>query len=272
MSNNLKTINFSETLSRKRLERAHGILGEVLTGRIIAFALYLLGAKREDISEFLTIPTNTLVSLFTRIFKRGVEAFKDGRASRNSGQPEVRPEKLFCEITEGANISIIHGDKDLLLNIPVENVLQRKVVLLTLAENGLLSRPAVSQALDISIRHVNNLKKKLEKDDASGLLDQRKGQIDDYKFTPGIKSKLIMQFVENAINGRKTSSKILEKDLETNEQLTLPARSIRRHISKLGMSGMGEKLLNMICSQKKPSENNCGQNRELSGKNITRGE
>jgi len=251
MLNRLNTINFSETQSRKHLERAYGVLGKTLVNRIIAFALYLLGAKREDICEYLSIPTNTLVSLFTRIFKNGVEGFKDRRLSINSVQPKTRSEKLFCEITEGGNISIIDGNQSLSLNIPVENISQRKVVLLTFVENGLLSRSAVSRVLGVSIRHVNNLKKKLEKEDAFGLQDQRSGQIDDYKFTPRIKSKLIMQFVENAINGRKTSSKILGKDLEANKQLILSARSIRMHISKLGMTGMGKKIRDMSCSQKK---------------------
>ncbi|MCP4628527.1 MAG: hypothetical protein GY850_34205 [bacterium] len=68
--------------------------------------------------------------------------------------------------------------------------------------------------------------RKLEQEDVKGILDQRQGQRQDYRFTPETKAELIQQFVFEAVAQRPTGGQQLAKKLEERCQLTLSARSI----------------------------------------------
>ncbi len=93
----------------------------------------------------------------------------------------------------------------------------------------------------------------ISKNDLLCLIDKRKGQQQDYVFTPEKKSELILQFVSNAVLGKSTSGSALANDLKDRTQIDLSDRSIRMYISKFGLKGMDEKLRQM--TKKKPLEN-----------------
>ncbi len=65
MSNYPINLNFSKTHSNKRLEKAYEGFGVNVIKRIIGFSLFLLGAKREDIAQYLQIPMGTFLSFLT---------------------------------------------------------------------------------------------------------------------------------------------------------------------------------------------------------------
>ncbi len=53
----------STELSKSRVAQAQQLLGLRVVQRLLAFALYLLGAKRSAIGQALNIPTETVKSM-----------------------------------------------------------------------------------------------------------------------------------------------------------------------------------------------------------------
>ena len=57
MLNCPSNLGYSATFSAKRLKKASDIFGENTVKRIIGFALFILGANREEIAGYLKIPS-----------------------------------------------------------------------------------------------------------------------------------------------------------------------------------------------------------------------
>jgi len=137
------------------------------------------------------------------------------------------------------------------IQIPQENSLQTKVVLLTLLDSGLVGTRDVSEVLGLSTVHTLNLARALEREDIPGLIDKREGQKQEYRFTEQVKAELIQQFVldivaEGGVSGRSLSEHLLERC-----QLRLSERSIRDQLGKLGLSRIKVSLPNLLSGLKK---------------------
>ena len=137
------------------------------------------------------------------------------------------------------------------IQIPRENSLQAKVVLLTLLDSGLVGTRDVSEVLGLSTVHTLNLARALEREDIPGLIDKREGQKQEYRFTEKVKAELIQQFVldivaEGRVSGRSLSEHLLERC-----ELRLSERSIRDQLVKLGLSNIKESLPNLLSGLKK---------------------
>ncbi len=243
MSNFLPDLNYSSTNSNNRLSQARKALGISLVNKIIAFALFLLGANRKDIAKYLQVPHDTLLSFYTRVTRFGLSGFED-RRKKVIQQPENKRNDWDCSIKEG-QLELRCGDESKIIHFPSNNTLQLKAIILTFLDNELITRKDAAQALSFSCGNTDKLLHKLRNEDISGLIDKRKGQQQDYVFTPEKKSELILQFVSNAVLGKSTSSTVLANDLKERTQIDLPDRSIRMHISKLGLKGMDKKLRQM---------------------------
>ena len=76
---NYQHLKFNSELSEKRMGTANKILGEKAVKRILAFALFLLGAHRRATAELLNMPQDTLKSFINRVLRVGITAFEDGR-------------------------------------------------------------------------------------------------------------------------------------------------------------------------------------------------
>lgn len=252
MSNfHLPDLDYSSTHRNNRLSQARIVLGTVLVNRIIAFALFLFGANRKEISKYLKVPHDTLLSFYTRVTKLGLSGFEDRRV--NPVQPnDTNKGELRCSIKE-SQLELQWGSKNKIISIPQNNSLQSKIILLTFLDNGLITRKEAAQALGFSCANTDKLLRKIRTEDVSGLTDKRRGQQQDYVFTPEIKSELILQFTLNAVLGKSTSGSVLAGDLKERTQLDLSDRSIRMYISKLGLKNMDEKLRSLI--EKKTLEN-----------------
>ena len=240
----LPDLDYSDNSRNKRLSQARKVLGATIANRIIAYALFLFGAKREDIAKYLQVPHNTLLSFFTRVTKFGLCGFDDRRA-KPAQQPGIIKNEWGCTINKG-QLELHCGRDNKTINIPETNPLQLKALILTLLDNGLINRNEAAQALGFSCGNVDRLLRKMRADDVGGLIDGRQGQQQDYVFTPEIKSELILQYASNAAQGKPTSGAVLAGDLKERAQLDLSERSIRMHISKLGLNNKGEKLRAMV--------------------------
>jgi hypothetical protein len=245
---------FSETLSDKRLKKARASLGTNVIGRIIAYALFLFGAKREDIAQYLHMPLGTLFSFLTRADRYGILAFEDRRKSLAIETVKAEtPLKVTLDVTEESFTIQLSRDEEA-IRIPRENMLQCKVVLLSFLNSGLLSAKEISEALAFSERHTRDLKNRLYDQDAYCLIDKRKGQLQNYRFTPDVKAELIQQVAANAVTKKPTSSRVISEQVNKRCGLNLTDRSVRLHMKNLGLPRISKSLPTLIEDLKKNSE------------------
>ena len=251
---NCQNLNFSPILCRQRISNAESVLGTRVSNRIICFALYHLGAKRQNISDVLNMPPGTVRSTIRAIHQGGLAAFEDRRKKITTivSPPLQRTQKAFVN-RQQQSIIIAIGNTE--IRIPINKPLQTKVVLLTLLDNGLLNYSDVAKILNISKVQVSNLSKGLRDHDVPSLIDKRKGQIQDYRFTPEIKAELIQQVAANAITGKPTSSRAVSEQINQRCNLVLPDRSVRLHMKKLGLPKISKSLPKLVEDLKKTPSN-----------------
>ena len=134
---NCQNIKFSEKLSYSRMSFANEIFGEKIIKRILAFSLFLLGVNRQDISNFLDVPLNTVKSNLKALHSDGITAFEDRRQKKASFLPSKKKDATILLFTENENI-VISIDPNIKIQIPIENKLQLKTVILTILNNELI--------------------------------------------------------------------------------------------------------------------------------------
>ena len=247
----LSDVEFSAKASSKRIKKATALFGEGMIKRIVALALYFLGAKRKQISEIVDLPLGTLFTFLTRFSNRGIDALSTKRLAgkvANAAQcigvvyktADVESRLDFSATLTG--ISTTEG-----------NSLQHKVLVLSFFKWRLISCAEAAKHLGFSERHVRDLSLKLETDDVYGLIDKRQGQQRDYAVTAEIKAELIQQFAFNAITGKATSSQQLCQQVNEACGSDITDRSLRLHINKLGLSTIKNSLCKMVDEFKKNS-------------------
>ncbi len=247
---NCQTIPFSHKLQQQRITQAQSILGNRVVKHIICFVLYLFGVDRKSIADLLHTPPGTIRSIIRAIIHDGLPALEDRRRSSStflspsskSIQVTIRTEEQSVIVDFG-----VGGE----LKIPPQNTLQIKVILLTLLDNNLISTQEVSEVLGFSTVHTLNLAQKLSADDITALIDKRKGQQQEYRFSPELKAELIQQFVLDIVSSGRSSGKLLAEHLQQRCELILSERSIRDHISKLGLSMIKRSLPDLLSALKK---------------------
>lgn len=248
---NCQSINFNQTLSSNRLEAASRRFGEKLVKRIIAFSLFLLGANRQDIADKLQLSVNTIKSNIKALHSDGIAAFEDRRQKKSTFLPkDKQPASSISWSTEEENFILTIGS-EVKIQIPQKNKLQLRTVALTMLNNGLLKTSQTAEILQLSVVQTNKLARKLQSGDIDSLIDQRKGQTQDYVFTPEIKAQLIQQYAFACVCHQKISGKALAKQLKQSCQVDLPERTIRHHVAKLGLVKIKNSLPRMIDEFKK---------------------
>ena len=159
---------FSFKLSQQRMAQSKILLGNSTLNRIMCFSLYNLGVNRTNLSTILNMPPGTVKSTIRAINQGGTAAFDDRRKKNImvDYSPSPPTQKATVKIEEQLT-TITLGDSE--INISNSNPLQKKVFLLTLLNNGLLSNADVAKLLNISKAHVSNLSKKLNDNDIISL-------------------------------------------------------------------------------------------------------
>ena len=249
---NCETPSFSHKLSAQRLSQAKSLLGEKITKKILAYALFLLGASRSAISSFLCMPPGSIRSVILSINNRGLMGLEDQRAKKSSFKP-IRTDVVLSPIlkVEDTLVNIYFRTSNPVLQIPDGNQIQKRVILLSLLSSGILKRSEVAAILNLSVDRTEKLARKLEQEDVKSILDQRQGHKHDYRFTPEIKAELIQQFVLEAVANRSTGGEQLARKLQDRCQVTLSARSILNHISMLGLPNIKRSLAENLAALKK---------------------
>jgi len=152
------TLTCSQAHADKRLRAASSTVGEAVVQRLLAYALFLMGAKREEIAAQLSMPLGTLLSLLTRIGQHGVAAIEDRRFRHSAFAPPLPPTVPPPSVAvSSSTVQITMGSPAITVSIPQRNRLQTKVVLLTLLDSGVLERAQVARLLGYSATHVARL-------------------------------------------------------------------------------------------------------------------
>ena len=245
-----RSASFSAALQQQRLGQARRVLGEKVVDRILCFALYLLGIERSSIAELTGSPAGTVRSVVRAVLHGGVPAFEDRRRRSSSFLP---PQPKVMKITmgrqeQGVSVGFEGTGR---MEIPPQNNLQARVVLLTLLASGLVGSREVSEVLGLSTVQTLNLARALEREDIRGLIDKREGQKQEYRFTTEVKAELIQQFVLDIVAEGRASGRSLSEHLLKRCELRLSERSIRDQLVKLGLSNIKESLPNLLSGLKK---------------------
>ena len=127
---------------------------------------------------------------------------------------------------------------------------------MTLFNQGLISKPIVAQTLNLSEDRIGKLTRLLFKDDTGTLIDKRKGQQQEYCYTPQVKAQLIEQFVIDIVGEGRTSGKKLSENLKVRCALSLSPRSISYHFQKLGLNSI-KSTLPICLAELKKTANDC---------------
>lgn len=252
-------ITFSDTVSKKRIQKANTLCGSKIVNRIISLALFLLGGNRDQISSTIGFPKGTFYSFLTKFHHHGFDAFFDKRErlTRSSVIKENSTEAQAVSCIE-----LISDDQKNVINVPIKdnkliippaNKLQFKVIVLSFMNSDFLTLKEASVLLGISERHARELGKKIKTNDVVSLIDQRKGQQKEYIFTENIKAQLIQQFTVNIISGGSTSSKAIAKQINEGCNISVSDRAVRQHISKLGLNTIKVSLPKLLDGLKKNS-------------------
>jgi len=253
------TLTCSQAHADKRLRAASSTVGEAVVQRLLAYALFLMGAKREEIAAQLSMPLGTLLSLLTRIGQHGVAAIEDRRFRHSAFAPPLPPTVPPPSVAvSSSTVQITMGSPAITVSIPQRNRLQTKVVLLTLLDSGVLERAQVARLLGYSATHVARLARQLAAGDAQALVDQRHGQQHDYRVTPDVKAELVQQFTIDLLTRGHTSGEVLVAELQERCQIHVSPRTVRHHLERMGWARLKQSLPQLLAELKKNSTPSAG--------------
>ncbi len=253
-----RKFEFSPSVASNRIKKARSVLGEAVVTRLLAFALYLMGMKQSRIAKALGIPLETARSLNRRIQSTGIGALQDRRKSdsaqpiRQAAEAPVAPALSIC-LSESSVLEIKAGA----ITIPQENTVQRKVLLLSLIGRGMLSAQQVAEALDLSVQHVQRMQRDLTKKGVDGIVDKRRGQLQDYRVNDEMKGRIVAEFMlALAETGSATSKDVADRMGDKYDE-QIAQRTIRHHLKRMGIQQVKGHLLSGLKGLKKTLDGNC---------------
>lgn len=230
-------ISFSPSLAQDRMQRAQQSLGKNIVQRLLCFALYLLGVNRRAVGQALGLPADTAKSIIKAVNKYGLPALEDRRCrgvafQEPSPLPRIEPISVH---TSQELVIVEFGIEDRRLEIPRQNSLQVKTILLSMLNSGLISQRQVADVIGLTPAYTAILARQLENEGLSALIDKRQGQKSDYRITPEVKAELVQQFTIDIISRGKTSGEAISRELRERCHITIPARTVRYHLGRMGL-------------------------------------
>ena len=248
-------IEFSPEKSEERITSALRVFHPGVLNKILAFSIYLLGAKRRSVADMVGMPDESVKTAVRVALRDGFSALRDRRYSSVDQASEVCKAELRISARREDECCIVDfGVQKKELRIPLAHRIEARTVLLSLLNAELLSTSEVATALGLSCAHCRELAGKLSSDDVvDALVDKRQGQKQDYRVGPEKKAEIIQQFAARAVTGQSTSSDVLAKVVNADSETTLSPRTVRWHMEKLGLSSIKKTLPDLVRTLKKTS-------------------
>lgn len=247
---------FSPKHSRNRIEKVLQVLPELVVKKIMFFTMYLLGARMNAIALLVDMPEESGKTTINRILKDGIPALRDRRYSAKACEPQLplKPsqESQVSVTTEDSYCVITFENSNQQLKILQSHRVHLRSVILSLLQANLITIHTASTALGITVAHCRDLSKKLQNEGVREVLvDKRKGQKHDLQVNPQIKAELVQQFAARLITGYSVSSQSLTEILNDKLKTAVSPRTIRWHMSKLGLMDIKKTLPALVESLKK---------------------
>ena len=251
-----QNLDFSARLAENRINQAQQLFGSDVVQRILCYALFLLGVNRVAVAHALRIPPETAKSIIKAINRHGVVALVDRRRQFSAFLPQPSPQSLPITLrVEEDQIVVDLGIDGRAVNLSREDPLQVKTVLLSMLNSGLVSKRQVAEAIELSPSHTASLARRLDKQGALSLVDQRQGQKQDYRVPREVKAELIQQFAVDVITSGRTSGNTISAELKQRCNISVPARTVRHHLAGMGLGKIKKSLPQLVSSEKKTSSN-----------------
>jgi len=245
---------FSPRLSENRMDQAQKTLGPVVVQRILCFVLYLLGLNRKAIGQSLDIPSETAKSIIKAVERDGLAALEDRRRRFSTFLPKARPEPPPITLREEEDYIVVDfGMSNRHLKLSRHDPLQMKIVLLSMLNNGLLSKREVAEAIKLTPSHTATLARRIDEEGTRALMDRRQGQKQDYRVPAVVKAELIQQFAVDIITSGRTSGKTISTELKERCNIDVPPRTVRHHVARMGLGKIRRSLPQLVDTVKKTS-------------------
>lgn len=247
-----RQLEFSPEKSQTRIDKALQVFPRKRLMFILAFSLYLLGARRKVVAALTGMPEASVKTALRRVFRGGFPALRDRRVAK---VPSMGPAPVGPQISvrrEGDDCIVDLGASGNTLRIPSSHRIQGRTVVLSLLNAGVLAVSESAAALGISGAHCRELAHKLAASDvADALIDKRVGQKRDYRVGPEQKAEIIQQLAARAMTGHRTSSEVLAEHVSERTGTKISARTVRWHIRNLGLTDIRKTLSGVVESLKK---------------------
>ena len=248
-----REIEFCPDKSRARIAKAMRVFPPKVLNKILAFALHILGAKRRVVAAFLDMPEDSVKTTVRVVLRDGFPALRDRRGAAAPCCPEICVSSLQVSVRREDGCFVVgFGSDPRQLSIPLTHKIEARTILLSLLNADLLSTQEVATTLGLSCAHCRELAGNLSRCDVmDALADKRRGQQQDYLVGPEKKAELIRQFTARTITGHSTSSEVLAELVNAQSEVPVSPRTVRWHISKLGLSGISKTLPKLVSTLKK---------------------
>lgn len=249
-----RNLTFSPSLAQDRIQRTKQTLGINFVQRLLCFALFLLGVNRRAIGQVLGLPAETAKSIIKAIGKNGLPALEDRRCRGSALQTRPAPIVTPISVHTTKELVIVEfGIQDRRLEIPRQNSLQVKAILLSMLNSGLISQRQVADVIGLTPAYIATLARQLDNKGLNALIDKRQGQKTDYRITPEVKAELVQQFAVDIISRGKTSGEAISRELQQRCHITIPARTVRYYLGRLGLTKLKSSLPQLVAAEKKSS-------------------
>jgi transposase len=247
-----QSIGFSARLAENRMNQAQQLFGSGVIQSILCYALYLLGANRRAIGQAFGIPPETAKSIIKAINRDGLVALEDRRRTLSTFLPQSLPvpQPITVREEEG-HIVIDFGTSGRVLKVNQQDPLQVKTILLSMLNSALLTKRQVAEVMKLSPSHTATLARRLDEQGALCLVDQRQGQKQDYRVPRELKAELIQQFALDVITSGRTSGRAISAQLKERCNITIPARTVRYHLARMGVRKIKRSLPQLVSAVKK---------------------
>jgi transposase len=249
---NCQNLDFSTRLTEDRMDQAQQVFGLGVLQRFLCYSLFVLGINRQAIGQALGIPPETAKSIIKTINRHGLTALEDRRRQSSVLRPQVQLEaKPVTLREEGSKIIVDLGICERVLQLNKEDPFQMKIILLTMLNDGLLKKRQVAEVLKISPTYTAILARRLNEQGALSLLDQRQGQKQQFRVPQEVKAEVVQQFALDVITSGKTSGRAISAELKDRCDISIPDRTVRHHMARMGLGKIKKSLPQLVSAVKK---------------------
>jgi hypothetical protein len=242
----------SARLAEDRMGQAKRVFEPHVLQRFLCYSMYLFGVNRKAIGQTLGIPSETAKSTIKTINRHGLKALVDRRRKSSILRPQIQPESKPVTVREeGSKIIVDLGISGRVLHLNREDPLQLKTILLTMSNDGLLKKRQVADVLKITPTYAAILARRLDEQGALSLLDQRQGQKKDFRVPREVKAEVVQQFALDVITSGKTSGRAISSELKERCDISIPDRTVRHHMARMGLGKIKKTLPQLVSAVKK---------------------